>query len=95
MASDLKGLELKDYENAAREQALPFLRICTLYRHHLFGDEIPTILSEEQEFPKLLNFLKIPEYVMRDETVVRANLDALFLPFVLAHHKMCQLKPAT
>ncbi|XP_058889679.1 E3 ubiquitin-protein ligase ubr3-like isoform X2 [Acipenser ruthenus] len=45
-------------EYALQQFCLPFLRISSLLQHHLFGDDLPSCLSEE-EFPVLANCLGI------------------------------------
>lgn len=62
-APHLKGLELWELESSAQEQILPFIRICALFRHHMFNVALPVIPLEELEFPSLMRFLLLSRYV--------------------------------
>nr|XP_018904322.1 PREDICTED: E3 ubiquitin-protein ligase UBR3 isoform X2 [Bemisia tabaci] len=46
-------------ENKIQELCLPFLRVATLLRHHLYEEPLPEILSTSEEFLKLVYYLEL------------------------------------
>ncbi|KAL0268005.1 UNVERIFIED_CONTAM: hypothetical protein PYX00_010107 [Menopon gallinae] len=46
-------------EAKVQSLCLPYLRIASLLRHHLFNEEIPEIRSEETEFVRLVYYLEL------------------------------------
>jgi E3 ubiquitin-protein ligase UBR3 len=58
------GVSAREFDRAEVEaevqaHCMPFLRVASLLRHHLYGEELPDIASEQREFVRLVYYLEL------------------------------------
>ncbi|XP_073956496.1 LOW QUALITY PROTEIN: E3 ubiquitin-protein ligase Ubr3-like [Choristoneura fumiferana] len=52
-------LDVDDMERQVQELLLPYLRVCALLRHHVYGAALPEVTAPTDEFAALAGFLEL------------------------------------
>lgn len=53
-----------------RELCLPFLRVASVLRNHLYGDQLPEISTVDEEYGSLVEYLKLMDRAISTKSAI-------------------------